>query len=90
MTDAYKRAWLLAFVMLQIADCASTVHFIGNGRGIEANPIVSITMNAIGSWWIAPKMLVALGCAAILVKRPWVLAVMTILYGFVVLNNLML
>jgi len=90
MTSRSLTLLWLAFVGLQFADIVSTEYFLNTGRGVEGNPLVALTMSTIGVWWIIPKIIVTLGCAAILVKRPLVLTAMTILYGFVVLSNLML
>ena len=42
-------ALLFLFILLQIADCLTTVYILGKG-GSEANPVMNWLFNKIGMW----------------------------------------
>lgn len=68
---------------LTAADVLTTNRIISMGLGSEGNGVVSILMEAFGSWWWAPKALAAVAFAVI-VDGMWERKSAKIAFGAVV------
>ncbi len=80
-------------VAVGILDVWSSNAVLAVGGGVEVNPLHRWTQANLGSWWAAPKLLIHVLVAAMVVWFPGraVLATITpivALTGFVVWNNL--
>lgn len=64
-----KRYLIPTYIALQFADVGSTLQFLHNGHGIEANPVVAFMMAHIGLGWIVIKLGVALGLVPLFADR---------------------
>lgn len=78
---------IAAFVVLQIADVATTNAVLAQG-GWEANPLGAYAIEHFGPWWPAAKLTPMLVAAILMVR--WdqrVVAAIVAVMGIVVLNN---
>lgn len=65
-------------VLAGVLDAVSTEVTLATGLAWEANPVVRAIQAEIGSWWVAPKLIVHFGLAAVVLwfPRPFTLIVL--------------
>lgn len=82
-----------ALFLTGVLDTASTEMALSTGRAMEMNPIVSAVQEALGPYWVAPKLgthLALVGLALWHPNRPTLiaLALVAVFISAAVLNNL--
>ena len=88
----WAKAIAVALLAAGALDAASTEIALATGRVYEANPIVRMVQDALGGWWIAPKMAAHFGLAFAVVwfpNRPTLCAMggVALLTAIVAANN---
>ncbi|MEM9725112.1 MAG: DUF5658 family protein [Pseudomonadota bacterium] len=98
--SARKRRYTAHFLAVLVVvmgglDCISTELALSTGRAIEANPLVRWLQEALGPWWVAPKMAIHAVLAFAVIAIPtrlalWSTAGVTALTTAAALNNLVI
>jgi len=85
------RLWLLAITaILQAGDVLTTNALIGVPGAVESNRIMAAAMDALGSYWWVPKVLVLPTVFYVLgrYQKLWPAIIVVVSYSFIVANNL--
>lgn len=79
---------LALFLLLQVADVATTVKVLSQG-GREQNGFIAALMDRLGYGWIVVKLAIACGAAALILTStaPMALWVLVAVYAWVVWHN---
>lgn len=85
------KIWLLAITaMLQAGDVVTTNAVLGVPGVSENNSIMAAAMDAFGSYWWVPKILILPTVFYVLgrYQKLWPAIIVVLLYSFVVANNI--
>ena len=78
--------WLIALIVLQVADLVSTKIAIADAIMVEGNPLLA---PIVDTWWIIAVKLAAVGAGVWLTLRaPRVLKAVTLVYFGIILSNI--
>src|SRR5215469_3607136 len=85
------KIWLLAITaILQAGDVVTTNAVLGVPGAVEDNRIIAAAMEAFGTYWWVPKILVLPTVFYVLgrYRKHWPAIIVVALYSFIVANNI--
>ena len=80
--------WLIALIVLQVADLVSTRIATADAIMIEGNPLLAPIIN---TWWILVAKLAAVGVGVwLMLRAPRILKAVTLVYFGIILSNIVM